>query len=596
MCGIIGIVGTRPVASDLIAALGRLEYRGYDSAGIALCQPDLVVHKVVGRPADLLTVLEGQQATGCIGIGHTRWATHGRAEARNAHPHVCGGVAVVHNGIIENHAALRAELLALGHHFLSDTDSEVVPHLIAEARRAGAAPEQAVRQACARLHGAYAIAVLFEDVPECLLVARHGSPVIVGVGEGAGAVASDPLALSGICDRFMALEDGDLAVVTRRSIHITDPAGRAVHRGWETVLDLDTATTLDRFEHHTRREIAEQPDALARTHAALAGRTLPAAIAAARRLIVVGCGSSLYAAAAARSLMESLSGLPCDIEIASEFRYREAPIDRDSVAVLVSQSGETADTLATLPLFRARGIPVVAVVNLAHSTMARAADLVWPTDAGREQGVAATKSFTAQLVALLHLGLAFSAARKGDPALRAQVEAGLIAAPAICAETEELEPALAVLANRIATEHEALFIGRRSGAAMAGEAALKLKELSYIRADAYAAGELKHGPIALIRAGSPVLVFAGSDALLSKTVSSAEEVRARGAHVVALTDSDGAVAFQGVAHTILTLPGDGVGHIFAQAVALQLLAYHAALALDRNVDRPRNLAKSVTVE
>ncbi len=596
MCGIVGLVSTQPVARDLISGLGQLEYRGYDSAGIALAGPGFVVRKVIGCATDLAAALRLDETAGRAGIAHTRWATHGKPEERNAHPHVYQGVAVVHNGIIENHAMLRERLVESGHVFLSDTDSEVVPHLIAEARARGAAHLDAVQQAVEWLHGAYAIAVLFADKPDHIFVAKYGSPVLIGARSGVVAVASDTIALAGLCLRYTALEDGDLAVLTPDSVRILDSFGKTASRTWELVMDREQAAELDRFEHHTRREIAEQPVALRNTDALLRGKPLPDGIAAAQRLIFVACGSSLYAAATARVWIEKLTGLPCDIEIASEYRYREAPIQAGSVAVLVSQSGETADSLACLPLFRARGVPVVGVVNVTQSTIARASDLVWPTTAGRELGVAATKSFTAQLVALLRLGVAFSQARDCDPAVRAQVVAGLTAAPMICAETEEMEPALAELAHWIAGENEALFIGRAAGAAIAGEAALKLKELSYIRAEAYAAGELKHGPIALIRQGSPVLVFAGTDALVGKTVSNAEEVRARGANVVAFTDADGASAFAGVAETVMALPGRGVGHMFAQVVALQLLAYHAALALGRNVDRPRNLAKSVTVE
>ena len=596
MCGIVGMVGTQPVARDLIAGLGQLEYRGYDSAGIALAGPGFVVRKVVGCASDLAAALRLDETAGRAGIAHTRWATHGKPEQRNAHPHVYQGVAVVHNGIIENHGKLREKLEASGHEFLSATDSEVVPHLIAEARARGLAHFDAIKQSCDLLHGAYAIAVLFADKPDHIFVARQGSPVLIGARSGVAAVASDTIALAGLCLRYTSLEDGDMAILTADAVRIFDGNGQVASRTWELVLDREQSAELDRFEHHTRREIAEQPVAVRSTDSLLRGKALPDGLAAAQRLIVVACGSSLYAAATARGWMEKLTGLPVDIEIASEYRYREAPIQAGSVAVLVSQSGETADSLACLPLFRARGVPVIGVVNVAQSSIARASDLLWPTTAGRELGVAATKSFTAQLVALLRLGIAFSEARDCDADLRAQVAAGLTSAAMVCAETEELEPALAELACWVAGENEALFIGRGAGAAVAGEAALKLKELSYIRAEAYAAGELKHGPIALIRQGSPVLVFAGSDALVAKTVSNAEEVRARGARVVAFTDADGAAAFAGVADTVLALPGRGVAHMFAQAVALQLLSYHAALALGRNVDRPRNLAKSVTVE
>lgn len=596
MCGIVGLVSTQPVARDLIAGLGQLEYRGYDSAGIALAGPGFVVRKVVGCATDLAAALRLDETAGRAGIAHTRWATHGKPEERNAHPHVYQGVAVVHNGIIENHAKLREKLEASGHVFLSATDSEVVPHLIAEARARGLSHIEAVAHTTGKLHGAYAIAVLFADKPDHIFVARQGSPVLIGARSGVAAVASDTIALAGLCLRYTSLEDGDLAILTADSVRIIDAAGDIAARTWELVLDREQTAELDRFEHHTRREIAEQPVAIRETDNQLRGKELPEGLSAAQRLIFVACGSSLYAAATARPWIEKLTGIPCDIEIASEYRYREAPIQAGSVAVLVSQSGETADSLACLPLFRARGVPVVAVVNVTQSSIARAADLVWPTSAGRELGVAATKSFTAQLVALLRFGLALADTRGCDPALRAEVVAGLMAAPGVCTETEEMEPALAEIACWLAYENEALFIGRGAGAAIAGEAALKLKELSYIRAEAYAAGELKHGPIALIRPGSPVIAFAGADAMVAKTVSNAEEVRARGAKVVAFTDADGAGAFAEVADTVLILPGRGVAHMFAEVVAQQLLAYHAALALGRNVDRPRNLAKSVTVE
>ena len=596
MCGIVGIVGAQPVAADVLAGLERLEYRGYDSAGIALAGPGFLVRKVVGCTRDLETALLHHDATGRAGIAHTRWATHGKPDERNAHPHVCMGVAVVHNGIIENHASLRTALTAEGHCFRSDTDSEVVPHLIALSRARKLPHAAAIRAACAQLRGAYAIAVLFDDRPDRIYVARQGSPVMVATSDNTSAVASDPAALAGLCARYTALEDGDLAELTADGVRVFDAAGRETARDWISAEHDARIDDLSRYQHHTRREIAEQPAALRATEVALRGKALPDGLAAAQRLVIVACGSSLLAASAARGWLEKLSGLPCDIEIASEYRYREAPLLPGGVAVLVSQSGETADALATLPLFRAAGVPVIAVVNVLHSTLAREADLLWPTAAGREQGVAATKSFTAQLAALLRLGLAFSAARSRDAGVRAEVEAGLAAAPRVCAEAEETEPVLADLARMVAGESEALFLGRCAGAAMAGEAALKLKELSYIRAEAYAAGELKHGPIALIRAGSPVIVFGPGDALLAKTVSNAEEVRARGARVIALTDAEGAPAFRDIAETVLTLPGRGVAHMFAQAVALQLFAYHAALALGCNVDRPRNLAKSVTVE
>ena len=549
MCGIVGLVNLHAVAGDLLAALARLQYRGYDSAGLAVAGPGFALRKVVGRAAALGATLDASFA-GRAGIAHIRWATHGRAEARNAHPHLWDGVAVVHNGIIENHAALRAALAAEGHAFASDTDSEVIPHLIAASRARGA---------------------------------------------GAAAVASDPAALAGFCEEYAALEDGDIAELSGAQVRIADRHGRAARRDWQALTPAEDAAEAGVFASHTRAEIAATPEALRRTGAALTGRRLPGGIVAAERLVMVACGSSLYAAATARPWIEQLTGVPCDLEIASEYRTRAAPIVRGSVAVLVSQSGETADTLAVQALFRQRGVPVVAVVNVAHSQMARAADLVWPTTAGRELGVAATKSFSCQLLALVRFGLALAQARaSAPPAVLTEVEWELTSLPAVCAAAERLEPQLTAIARRIAAAYEAIFIGRGPAAALAAEGALKLKELSYIRADAYAAGELEHGPIALIQDRSPVIVCGGPND--DKTLANAEEVRARGAHVVALLGEDSAAAFAGVAHEVVVLPGQGLGLAFAQAVALQLLAVHAAEALGRDVDRPRNLAKSVTVE
>ncbi len=594
MCGIVGLINGHAVAADLITALGRLEYRGYDSAGIAVAGPGFAVHKVAGRAAGLIPGIN-QTFGGQAGIAHTRWATHGRAEAHNAHPHVVDGVAVVHNGIIENHAELRAELIARGHRFASETDSEVIPHLIADACAAGAEPAEAVRQACTVLHGAYAIAVLFETAPDRLIVARQGSPVMVARGDGAAAVASDPAALAGFCTEYAALADGDIAELGRDGIAIMDFSGRPVVRKWEDVNEGETGTELRGFTTYTRAEIAAQPEALRRTDAALLPLLLPDAVAAAERIVVVACGSSLFAAATARQWIEQLAGVPCDLEIASEYRTREAPISRGTVAVLVSQSGETADTLAVQTLFREKRVPVVAVVNVAQSQMARDADLVWPTKAGRELGVAATKSFTCQMLALVRFGLALGLARGTVTSCRlAKIEREIAGLPEICHQAEALEPQLAAIARMIAMENEALFLGRGPGAALAAEGALKLKELSYIRAEAYAAGELKHGPIALIREGSPVLACVGEHA--EKTLANAEEVRARGACVVALVGAAEAARFERIAEHCVVLPGSGLGLVFAQAVAVQLIAVHAAEVLGRDVDRPRNLAKSVTVE
>ncbi len=598
MCGIVGMVNGHPVARDLVAALGRLEYRGYDSAGVAVAGPGFAVHKVVGRAADLGPVLDAAAPAGRAGIGHTRWATHGRAEARNAHPHEWGGVAVVHNGIIENHAALRDALLARGHVFASDTDSEVIPHLMADAIADGMSALDALVTACEALQGAYAIAAVTEAAPGHLLVARRGSPLVVARGGEGFAIASDPVALSGLAREYTPLAEGEVAELSDRGItfhgaRIGDRrrAGRRqLVREWRAIQAMSGVEADGR--PHTRREISEQEAALKATDTALRGLALPRDVLATRRFTLIACGSSLLAGGVARDAIERAAGITLDVEVASEFRDRWAA--PEGAALLVSQSGETADTLAGMARFLSAGLPTVAVVNVRESAIARAADAVWPVSAGTEIGVAATKSFTAQLLALLRFGLELGEARNtGDPAFRAELAAALADVPALCAAVEVLEDRAQAIAARIVRENEALFIGRGWGAAMAQEGALKLKELSYIRAEGYASGELKHGPIALVREGSPVLVCAPSDASLPKVLANASAVAARGADVVLLTDEGGA-HLQGA--EVVVLPGSALVAPFTQAVFLQLVAYHAAVLLGRDVDHPRNLAKSVTVE
>jgi glutamine---fructose-6-phosphate transaminase (isomerizing) len=620
MCGIVGMVNGHPVAADLVAALGRLEYRGYDSAGVALAGPGLPVHRILGRATDLVPVLEAEPPQGHAGIGHTRWATHGRPELRNAHPHRHGGVAVVHNGIIENHDVLRRQLRERGHHFASDTDSEVIPHLMSEALAQGRSPVEALLETCRVLKGAYAIAAVTEAEPDRLLVARMGSPLVVARGQGVAATASDPAALAGMAHEYAALAEGEIAELTARASISTRPASRsaaapsaasspapvaverrgqgrrAEQRSWQLIADPTAARADGRiFTHHTRREIAEQPEALAATDAALRGLTLAPAVVACDRFTVIACGSSLFAGAVARDAIERAAGVTVDLEVASEYRDRSAP--PQGVALLISQSGETADTIAAMARFRAAGLPAIGMVNVRESAIGRAAEMVWPVTAGQEIGVAATKSFTSQLLALMRFGIALGEARgTGDADYRAALAHALDAAPGICAEAEKSEPIARILAQRIAGEGEALFIGRGWGAALAQEGALKLKELSYLRAEGYPAGELKHGPIAVIREGSPVIVCTPGDASQAKVLANASAVAARGARVVALTDAAGAEAASGTAAETITLPGDALTAPFAQAVFMQLLAYHTALALGHDVDRPRNLAKSVTVE
>ena len=596
MCGIVGLVNGHPVASDLIAALGRLEYRGYDSAGIAVAGEALVTHKVLGRARELTRTIAAEQPAGHAGIGHTRWATHGRPELRNAHPHCFGGVAVVQNGIIENHATLRAELAACGHRFASDTDSEVVPHLIADAIEAGYEPLEALDSVCGLLRGSYALAVLIEGVPDAIYVARRGSPLLAAAGERIAAVASDIVAFAGLPVRCTELADGEVAELTHHGLRFARTPQR--ERRWTTPPAAAGAAGPGGHAHDTRREIAAQRAALLDTAAALEGRSLPPAIVQASRLTAVACGSSLLAAGTARQAIEQATGLPLDLEVASEFRDRAAPPAAGSVALLVSQSGETADTLAAMPGLAERAVPCIGLVNVPGSAIGRQADLLWPTAAGPELGVAATKSFTAQLYALLTLGLRLGRQRGTiAPAFDVTLTAALAAAPEVVAAAEAAEPHCLDIARRLVREGEALFLGRGPGAALAAEGALKLKELSYLHAEGFAAGELKHGPIALVRDGTPVIAIAPGGPALPKLLANMSAVRARGAHVIALTDEAGAAACRDAAEEVLVLPGDTPEVApFAAAVALQLIAYHAALLLGHDVDRPRNLAKSVTVE
>ena len=594
MCGIIGLVGRKPVAADLVAALGRLEYRGYDSAGVALAGDAIFLHKAIGRARDLGPAIDAAGPTGRAGIGHTRWATHGRPELRNAHPHAFGNVAVVHNGIIENHASLRAGLAARGHAFASDTDSEVIPHLFADALAEGAEPREALADVCGRLEGSFAIAALVQEAPDRLFVARRGSPLVVAEGNGMRAIASDPAALAGLPLRYAAVGEGEVLELDADGLRTEARDGRQ----WQAVMAGRLAGGGRAFGTDTRCEIAEQPDALRATAAALAGRDLPAGVRHATRLVVVACGSSLFAAGTARAAIEAATALPVDLEIASEYRDRSVPPAPGTAALLVSQSGETADTLAAMERLRKAGCPMVGVVNVPHSAIGRQTDALWPTAAGQELGVAATKTFTAQVMALTLLGLRLGVARGTlAPDRSAALRNAVDAAPGVAAAAEAAEPACIAIARRIVREKEALFIGRGAGAFLAAEAALKLKELSYIHAEGIAAGELKHGPIALIREGTPVVSIAPGGAGMPKLLANMSAVRARGAWVVALTDAAGAEACVGAADEVVVLPGASEEEApFAAAVAVQLIALHAALELGHDVDRPRNLAKSVTVE
>ncbi|GAB4305702.1 MAG: glutamine--fructose-6-phosphate transaminase (isomerizing) [Roseovarius sp.] len=607
MCGIVGILGKHEVAPTLVEALRRLEYRGYDSAGIATINDGrLDRRRAVGKLDNLSDLLVHDPLPGKAGIGHTRWATHGAPSVGNAHPHRAGPVAVVHNGIIENYRALRAELAAAGLGFDTDTDTETIALLTRHYMDQGADPVSAARQTIARLEGAYAVAFLFDGEPDLLVVARKGSPLAVGHGEGEMYVGSDAIALAPLTDRITYLEEGDFAVITRAGARIFDASGAPVSRP-ERRIDIDTAR-VDKagHKHFMAKEIAEQPVVLgdALRHylsddgAAIALADALPDFATLERVSLVACGTAFYACLTAKYWFEQIAGLPADADIASEFRYREPPIPPRTGAIFVSQSGETADTLAALRFCAGRAAHRLAVVNVDESSIARESDLALPILAGAEIGVASTKAFTCQLAVLLMLAL--KAARDRGRLSAAELADRLSALrelPALMTLTLEQDGAFADVAKRLSTADHALFLGRGTLYPLALEGALKLKEISYIHAEGYASGELKHGPIALIDETMPVVVMAPSDALFGKTVSNMQEVMARGGKVVLVTDRAGAAQVSSEVWQQLVVPEcDPMVAPILYALPAQLLAYHTAVAKGTDVDQPRNLAKSVTVE
>jgi glucosamine--fructose-6-phosphate aminotransferase (isomerizing) len=608
MCGIIGIIGGEPVAPLLIDALKRLEYRGYDSAGVATLEDGaLVRRRAQGKLKNLEQKLAREPLEGLIGIGHTRWATHGRPTEINAHPHATERLAVVHNGIIENFAELRRELEGKGVKFSTETDTEVVAHLVSEELKRGLSPLQAVMAALPRLRGAFALAFLFAGEDNLLIGARKGSPLAVGFGDKMMFVGSDAIALAPFTDMVSYLEDGDCVVVTRAGAEVRDAAGRLVERpvlkSQASVLLLDKGN----HRHFMAKEIYEQPEVVGHTLAhyldMVAERVelpmaLPFDFRALTRVSIAACGTAYYAGMVAKYWFERFARLPVDVDIASEFRYRDAPLERGALAIFVSQSGETADTLASLREAKARGQHVLSVVNVPTSTIARESDIVMPTLAGPEIGVASTKAFTCQLAALACLAIAAGRARGilGEDDEKRLVRA-LIEIPRHLIEALALEPQIEQLARDLAKSRDVLYLGRGTSYPIALEGALKLKEISYIHAEGYAAGELKHGPIALIDETMPVVVIAPHDRVFDKTVSNMQEVAARGGRLILVTDPEGAAAAAGQSAVTLTLPTmpATVGPI-VYAVPVQLIAYHTAVILGTDVDQPRNLAKSVTVE
>ncbi|MGB6228717.1 MAG: glutamine--fructose-6-phosphate transaminase (isomerizing) [Litorimonas sp.] len=604
MCGIIGIIGDKPVSARLIAGLTRLEYRGYDSAGVAVLTEDGIERRRAnGKIVNLKAVLDADPTDSTTGIAHTRWATHGVPSVANAHPHKAGRVAVVHNGIIENHAEIRAQLAHRT--FTSETDTEVAAHLIDEFLSAGATPREAVSQALRRFRGAYALGIVIEGHLDEIYCARHGSPLAIGLGDGERYLGSDALALAPLTDRIVYLEDGDWAALGRDHVDIFDRNNAPVEREVVTVERTNEFAEKGPYPHFMLKEIHEQPDTLAATLAhyldlANLSVDVPEELdfAQVSRIAIVACGTAFYAGMVAKYQFERIAGLAVDIDIASEFRYRDPVLDPDGLMIVVSQSGETADTLAALRYAKEAGLKTAALVNVMSSSMAREADIAMPIKAGPEIGVASTKAFTSQVCALSTLAVA-AAAQRGriDAEQVADHCRDLVALPQTVARALERSGDVARVASRIMATRSAFFLGRGAMVPIALEGALKLKEISYIHAEGYAAGELKHGPIALIEDGTPVVTVAPNDALFEKTVSNMQEVAARGARLILFTDESGAKQTQGMAAETVVLPdASPLCAPIVQVVGQQLLAYFTAVELGTDVDQPRNLAKSVTVE
>ena len=603
MCGIVGVLGHHEAAPLLVEALKRLEYRGYDSAGIATVNHGVLDRRrAVGKLVNLSDLLVHHPLAGKSGIGHTRWATHGAATTQNAHPHASGPVAVVHNGIIENFRELRAELTAAGLSFESETDTETVALLTRHYMDQGLAPVEAAKATLKRLHGAFALCFLFAGEDDLMIAARKGSPLAIGHGAGEMFVGSDAIALAPMTDRITYLDEGDWSVITRQGATIYDQADRLANRA-ETRIQID-ATRIEKagYKHFMAKEIAEQPVVIANAlgHYIQNGAiNLPAAVDfhGVDRLTLVACGTASFACHVAKYWFEQIAGLPVDVDIASEFRYREPPLSNKSWALFVSQSGETADTLAALRYAKDKVAKIVAVVNVPTSSIAREADLALPIMAGVEVGVASTKAFTCQLITLALLALKAGVDRgRVDAAQLAQHLTDLAALHGLMNHAMGLSGEIAKIADDLAKAQDVLFLGRGAMYPLALEGALKLKEISYIHAEGYASGELKHGPIALIDAKVPVIVLAPRDALFDKTVSNMQEVMARHGKVLLISDTKGVdEAGKGVWRA-LKMPEAGIFAPILYAVPAQQLAYFTAIAKGTDVDQPRNLAKSVTVE
>jgi glucosamine--fructose-6-phosphate aminotransferase (isomerizing) len=608
MCGIVGIAGTRDVAPIILEALKRLEYRGYDSAGIATLEHgEIARRRSPGKLVNLGKVLHDHPLHGFTGIGHTRWATHGAPTEANAHPHASARVAIVHNGIIENFRELKAELIAKGHTFESETDSETAAHLVTQLMSEGLAPDAAAKQAVARLTGAYSIAMIFKDHEGLLVGARRGAPLAVGYSDTEAYIGSDAFALAPFTNRVAYLEEGDVVVIKGPQVSIFDAAGRPANR--EVKITSASAALVDKagHAHFMAKEIHEQPEVVGHTLAHYLdpagpvvrhmGVGLRDALVKASRLTISACGTSYYAGLVGKYWFEKLARLAVEIDVSSELRYRNPIYPKDGAALFISQSGETADTLAALRDAKAEGQTIIAVVNVPESSIARDADIVLPTYAGPEIGVASTKAFTCQLAALASFAIAAGVARGHlSESDEKKLCASLLETPRHIAEFLKQEPAIKLLGEEIAKARDVLYMGRGASFPLAMEGALKLKEISYIHAEGYAAGEMKHGPIALIDDQVPIIVIAPSDVHFEKTISNMQEVMARGGKVLLISDAQG-IEKAGKVWASITVPTTNAFITpILYAIPVQLLAYYAAIAKGTDVDQPRNLAKSVTVE
>lgn len=608
MCGIVGILGREPVAEQLVDSLKRLEYRGYDSAGVATLEgKHLERRRAEGKLKNLEKRLEAEPLKGTTGIGHTRWATHGKPTVNNAHPHATERVAVVHNGIIENFRELREELEKNGTVFHTETDTEIVVHLVDDLLTRGNKPVEAVKLTLARLRGAFALGFIFAGDDDLMIGARNGPPLAIGYGDGEMYLGSDAIALGPFTDTISYLEDGDWVVLTHKSADIFDKDGQAVAR--DRIKHAASTSLVDKanYRHFMAKEIHEQPEVVGHTLARYVDMAtervslpvkLPFDFKDIQRINITACGTASYAGIVAKYWFERFARVPVEVDVASEFRYREAPLRKGDLAIFISQSGETADTLAALRYAKAEGAHTIAVVNVPTSTIARESETVLQTLAGPEIGVASTKAFTCQLMVLANLAIAAGKAR-GELSAEDETKLvhGLVEIPRLMSDALTTELQIEKLAHRIAKSRDVLYLGRGTSYPLALEGALKLKEISYIHAEGYAAGELKHGPIALIDETMPVVVIAPYDRVFEKTVSNMQEVAARGGNIILMTDAKGAA--EATVESLVTIVMPDMAAAFTPmvyAVPVQLLAYHTAVVMGTDVDQPRNLAKSVTVE